>query len=170
MKKIILTLCLIISILINIQAQRNDNGINGTFTFRNATVSAVNYQSGAQVYSQEINDSAQLATQEFFFPIPIPIFKTAEINNGQIVSCTLLNNGKQYIIEDSRLLSIDSKEENRDNSLPKDEFTEDYVLNPTSISAHGNEVTVTVDGYIYGSSAFPGQTLRGKYTVMMQKQ
>jgi hypothetical protein len=164
-------MCFFIGASIGVHAQQDGNGINGVYTFLHATVSAVDNQTGAPVYSQEITDSTQLVTEEFFFPIPIAVFQTVEISNGQIISCTLLNNGKQYVIEDNRLLGSMKEEENNDgDGLPADEFENDYVLNPMEVSASGNRIFITVGGYIYGSSAFPTQTLRGKYTVTMQKR
>jgi len=175
MKKVILALTALAGILINAAAQQSE--INGVYVFESAAVSAVDNSTGAPIFSYDIVDSTQLATPQFLFPVPVAVFKTAEIGGGQVVACVMLNNGKQYFIADNRFIAANRDREisndffdgGGNDNFNGDEFEHSFIPSLT-VTQNGNEVLITVGDYVYGSSDYPTQVLRAKYTVRMKKQ
>jgi hypothetical protein len=152
---------------INAQTGEEKN-ISGLYEFEKAVISAVDYRSKSPVFSKTITDSVQLAAEDLFFPLPIVIFKTAELSNGNIVECVLLNNGKHYLIEDKKL--VDRMSEPFPDGQQDMFDNDDFMLPPMKINESGNKIVITFDNYIYGNTAFPNQTLRGKYEITMLKK
>jgi hypothetical protein len=157
------------SVIFGINAQTEEKkNISGSYEFEKVVVSAVDYQSKSPVFSKTITDSLQLAAEDLFFPLPIVVFKTAELLNGNVVECVLLNNGRHYLIEGERLVDrmSESFPDRRQDMFNND----DFILHSMKINESGNEIVITFDDYIYGCTAFPNQTLRGKYEISMLKK
>ncbi|MCL1867865.1 MAG: hypothetical protein FWF72_02795 [Paludibacter sp.] len=176
MKKVILILCVALCVLINAQAQQS--WINGVYTFESAVVEAVDNSTGAQIFLYNITDSTQLAMPPFLFPVPVAVFKTAEIGGGQVVSCVMLSNGKQYFIANNRFIAADRERkinddfftDNVNDNFDGDEFEYSFIPSPITVAQNGDDILITIGSYVYGSSDYPTQVLRGKYTIKMKKQ
>lgn len=134
------------------------------------------YDSKALVLEKSLNDSAQIVSYEWNFPL-IPVFKSVMLEGDRITSVELLDNGNRYNLDtESNVLTLSEalpeKEEIVGFSLDEKKATETISgshIPEYTIRKSGNQLTMTFDQIIYGSSNYPGQTLVGKCEMIYVK-
>lgn len=167
MKKTIVISIICMIAYANVFSQ-NTQGIHGQYRFSQVKITASDFRSKNTVFTKVFTDSLQAMTQNWDFPQP-PVFSRVFITNGQIVECTLLNDGQNYVVVADNLLkkmgSQNNETENQEEGFPAE-----YYLSRYSITEQGNSITVTFDKVIYGSSNYPNQTLEGVCEIKLVKQ
>ncbi|PXV68047.1 hypothetical protein CLV62_10277 [Dysgonomonas alginatilytica] len=168
MKKllIIIIVCLATSVVYSQDPYRLDKVV----------LSVRDYDSKALVFEKSLNDSVQIISSEWNFPL-IPVFKSVTLEGDRISSGELLDNGNRYNLDrESNVLTLlealPEKEEIAGSSQEEKKVTETISgshIPEYTIRQSGNQLTITFDQIIYGSSNYPGQTLKGKCEMIYVK-
>lgn len=134
-----------------------------------------NYNSKAPSFVKSLNDSAQMVSSEWNFPV-LPVFKVVTLEGDKIASVDLLEDGNRYRLDDENTLvltEILSPKEGVAEVLEGDkaviESASGFQLPGYTIKQSANQLTIVFDHIIYGSSNYPGQTLEGKCEMMYVK-
>lgn len=139
---------------------------NGTYFFQKATLTVYNANSKSIVDTRIINEPAALSNEnDIFFG---SMFREANINNGQLISC-MLPDSVNYKVKDLVDLIPAPIEDSLKKSDKSDSKTNYPVqLAPYSSSIEGNTLTFTTV-FLYGNSqySFP---LEGKLVLTMTQQ
>ena len=128
---------------------------NGSYSFQKASVSVSNRNTGQEVFSRNFNDTLSLSTlRELDLP-PVPVFLSADIQNGKLTGGQLYNSDEYYNVADN---SQPQKEESVTNNP--------YFFSPlNTLVINGKTATYTY--YLtYGSSAYDF-TLEAKFVITL---
>ena len=130
------------------------------------------YASKTPLFVKSLNDSVQIVSTEWDFPV-LPVFKSVALSSGDRISWVeLLNDGKRYDLdmeENILRLSEISPQKEETEAKPVKESINGFQLPGYTVRQSGNQLTVTFDQIIYGSSNYPGQTLEGKCEMIYVK-
>lgn len=138
-------------------------------------LTAHDYDSKAPIFVKILNDSAQIVSSDWDFPV-LPVFNTVTIADDKIALAELLFDGNKYRIDlEYNLLRLTE-------ILPEKEkiagSPEDAKVAPTfngtqlpdyTIQESGKQLTITFDHIVYGSTKYPTQTLQGKCEMIYVK-
>lgn len=146
------------------------------YSLDKVVLSIRDYDSKALVLEKSLNDSAQIVSYEWDFPL-IPVFKSVTLEGDKITSGELLDNGNRYSLdpEHNVLTLVEALPENEEiTGFPQEGKKVTETLSGSHIPEYairqsGNQLTIIFDQIIYGSSNYPGQTLVGKCEMIYVK-
>lgn len=148
-----------------------DAGPTERYVFSEATLYVYNYDTSVEVFRKTVSDTTSFSqVKELPFPLQ-PVFLTADIHSGVLSVCKLLNNKKEYSVEEDGMLLIQAKgyDESPDSEEDGDDLVFPYGLSPLyTLDITGNTATFTfVEPY--GNSLY-GFPLKGKFIITMVKE
>lgn len=147
-----------------------------TFRLDKVVLTVHSYDSKAPVFVRSLNDSVQIVSYDWDFPV-LPVFKSVTLADDRINLGELLLDGNKYKIDpkDNTLMLTEILPEKEETAGSPQEDTKvietynGYQLPPYTIQQSGNQLTITFDDIIYGSSNYPTQTLEGKCEMIYVK-
>lgn len=120
-----------------------------------------NNESKSQLFVKTLNNSVQIMTSDWDFPV-LPVFKSLELTDGKITSVQILGDDNKYNVNSENVLTLAEPQSNKKETAESTEPDNSIQLFDYTIKESGNQLTITFDNIVYGSSKYPGQTLAGK--------
>lgn len=147
-----------------------------TYRLEKVELTVWDYKSKSPVFVKSLNDSLQVVTSEWDFPV-LPVFSLVDFTEDSINWVKLLGDDNKYIVDSEEnillLSEIQDPQKNIAETSPEEEKVPEtfngFQFPPYTVQQSGNRLKIIFDNVIYGSSNYPRQTLEGKCEMIYVK-